>query len=76
VFSNCGHFSRLANYTTIPCLSLVLYDLSPVPDLPLCLGVLKHMARWPGGTTFFLRWIFDYVAQVKGPHNLISTGPH
>ena len=41
-----------------------------VPDLPLCLGVLKHRAplAWGGGghlpaKTYFLRWIFAYVVQ-------------
>jgi hypothetical protein len=73
---NCGHYSRLANYTTIPCLSLVLYDLSPVPDLPL--GVLKHRALLARGPIFlpniFLRWIFAYVAQVRGLITELSQG--
>jgi hypothetical protein len=39
-----------------------------VPDLPLCLGVLKHRAplAWGGhlpAKTYFLRWIFAYVVQ-------------
>ena len=65
---------------TVPC---------PMPDLTLCLGVLKHRAHLPAKKTF-LRWIFAYVLQFKilkfpehvcmtvckGPHNLTSTGPH
>ena len=43
----------------------------PVPDLPLCLGVLKYtapLARDEGGDIFlpiffFLRWVFAYVVQ-------------
>ena len=39
-----------------------------VPDLPLCLGVLKHRAPLARGAHLpakkcFLRWIFAYVVQ-------------
>ena len=41
-----------------------------MPDLPLCLGVLKHRAPLDRGPIFlpkklFLRWIFAYVVQLK-----------
>jgi hypothetical protein len=38
-----------------------------VPDLPLCLGVLKHRAPFARGAGiflgFFFRWVFAYVVQ-------------
>jgi len=42
--------------------------LTPVPDLPLCLGVLMRRAPLARGSIFlpkkkFLRWIFAYVVQ-------------
>ena len=45
----------------LPIVPIISYS---VPDLPLCLGVLKHRAPLARGThlpaNFFLRWIFAY----------------
>ena len=42
-------------------------EAGPGPDIPLCLGVLKHRAPLARGghlpANFFLRWIFAYVVQ-------------
>jgi len=55
---------KIASKNTTNCFIL------PVPDLPLCLGVLKHRASLARGAHLpakktFLWWIFAYMVQFK-----------
>jgi hypothetical protein len=62
-------------------ISLLLHTslfIVAVPDLPVCLGVLKQRAPLArGGGASFYHFLFCFLrGPSKGPHNLTSTWLH